>query len=86
MTVYYYYTIIHTNTHMSESLSAEMPKVSDTIPQPTPGETPEEFKARLSNDPHYAMLKKMAEGTYRDEPPASDKPAVESEDPDDQAA
>lgn len=71
---------------MSENLSAEMPTVSDAIPQPTPGETPEEFKARSSNDPNYAMLKKMTEGTYRDEPPTTDEPSMDSDNPDDQAA
>lgn len=33
---------------MPENLSVEMPKVDDAIPQSEPGETPDEFKARLA--------------------------------------
>ena len=59
---------------MPENLSAEMPQVDDTIPQLLPGESTESYKERLlkarqpvSSDD--AMLKEMADGTYRDEKP-----------------
>ncbi|MBI4599766.1 hypothetical protein HY732_02485 [Candidatus Uhrbacteria bacterium] len=47
---------------MPESV-AEMPKVDDTISEPKPGESPEEYKKRLD------MLKAMAQGTYREDLP-----------------